>query len=84
MANKKTIKFEGHEFEYDADAFFDWRLQRDIIEKPDAYVIIRTSERLFEDPDAVAEELGNDTRKVGSLITACLHDMTEESEKVKN
>lgn len=84
MATKKTIKFEGHEFEYDADAFFDWRLQRDLIGKPGMAAVVRTSESLFEDPDAVAAELGNDIRKMDALVTACLHDMMEESEKVKN
>lgn len=84
MATKKTIKFEGHEFEYDADAFFDWRLQRDLIGKPGMAAVIRTSESLFENPDAVAAKLKYDIRKMDALVTACLHDMMGESENVKN
>lgn len=80
----RTIEFEGREYEYDEEAFYDWKLQRTLSKTSGPAAVIATSDALFEDSDFVAETLGNDIRKMDALVSACLNDIIKASETAKN
>lgn len=71
----RTIKFRGHEIEYDERSLKSWKLQRQIASAGTAAAFDAADAILVGKADEVAELLGDDVDAMGDLLQAIVTEI---------
>lgn len=64
------VEFRGSTYEYDGSLFGSWRWQRAVSGAYGPAEMFAAIDALFEDPEAVADSLGDDAEAMTALLEA--------------